>query len=175
MLGRAALSDVMPDSRTVMRYFVRRAGVALFLSFALWSCEAESMGKLYLFSEVRGVVTHNGKPVVGVVVEQNYRRDDKNISRSVQTSEDGEFHFTEVVTRSFWASILPHQPRIEQQIYIKIDGKELPAWRYVKGNYRQNGELDGKPINIYCDIAAPVRRIPIRGDWDYVSGICELR
>lgn len=69
IFGRVALTDRKLIILSQFRLAVRRVAVAVLFSIALWSCEAESMGKLYLFSEVRGVVTQNGKPVAGAAVE----------------------------------------------------------------------------------------------------------
>ena len=132
------------------------------------------MGKLYLFSEVRGVVTQNGKPVGGATVEQTYAYD-KKISRTTQSNDAGEFFFPEVVMRSFWASIMPHEPFVEQTIKINYGGHEYIAWAYDKRNYRQNGELDGKSIVMHCALESSPKRIEVRGAVNSVFGICELR
>jgi hypothetical protein len=132
------------------------------------------MGKLYLFSEVRGVVTQNGKPVSGATVEQTYAYDEK-ISRMTQTNDAGEFFFPEVVMRSFWASIMPHEKRVEQTIKIKYEGGEYMAWAYVKHNYRQNGELDGKPISMLCALEAQPKRTEVKSKVNSVFGICDLQ
>jgi len=132
------------------------------------------MGKLYLFSEVRGVVMHNGKPIAGAAVAQSYRRGDQNGRADTKTNERGEFHFPAVIRNSFWASILPHEPFIEQSILIQHDGLTYQAWTYDKRNYRQDGEL-GKPISLHCALESPPKRIEILSKVNSVFGICELR
>jgi len=147
----------------------------LLLAMLLLSSEAMSMGTMYLFSEVRGVVVHKGKPLVGTVVEQTYQRGDKTVRTEVKTNDKGEFYFPAVTKWSLLSVILPHEPQISQMIVVKHENADYKAWRYTKGNYDQNGELDGKAINLYCALEAPIKRTEVRGDWDYISGMCELR
>lgn len=132
------------------------------------------MGKLYLFSEVKGVVVHNGEPVAGAVVEQSYRRDDEQGRAETKTDAQGQFRFAAVIKQSLLASIRPHQPLIHQSLLIKHEGTTYKAWLYDKLNYAENGELDGKPISLYCSLEAPLEHTEIRSKVNAVYGICEL-
>lgn len=76
--------------------------------------------------------------------------------------------------RSFWASIMPHEPYVEQTMKIKHDGREYMAWAYAKRNYRQNGELDGKPIVMSCALELEPKRREIKSKVNFVCGICDL-
>jgi hypothetical protein len=132
---------------------------------------AFAMGKLYLFSEVKGVVVMKGKPVIGATVEQEYRWAWKDeVGRSqVKTDSEGKFNLPAVISSSFLGSLLPHEPMIRQEILIKNDGREYKAWLLDKSNYKENGELNGKQISIYCELDDPLSH---KGD---VYGICQLR
>lgn len=129
------------------------------------------MGKMYLFSDVTGVVVHKGVPVANAEVEQEFRwawKDEVGLAK-VKTDANGKFTFPAVIRSSFFGSILPHEPIVRQTILIKHDGKEYKAWMYDKRDYKENAELDGKSISLYCELEDPLSH---KGD---VYGICQLR
>lgn len=132
------------------------------------------MGKMYLFSAVHGVVVHQGKPVVGAVVEREYvwGWNDKTGVDEVKTDAKGEFDFAEITGFSFLGAILPHEPMVRQTIHIKHEGKTFMAWAYNRSDYDPLSELNGKPISLRCDLDASPSH---KGPNDRVYGICELR
>ncbi len=142
-------------------------GLMLFLSTGV----SNAMADMCLFSEVDGVVVKGGTPVASAVVEQEYRWawKDETGTKEVKTDADGKFHFPAIVKSSFFGSLLPHEPMVRQTLLIKQDGKVYKAWMFDKGNYQQNGELQGKPISLYCDLDEPLSH---KGE---VYGICQLR
>lgn len=111
--------------------------------------------KLVLFSEVNGIVVDQGKPVAGAQLQRwyNWAWFDKEGVDQAESGPDGRFHFDRVVVRSITAGWLPHQPVITQKIDIIFDNNVHEAWSLVKMDYDDNGELDGKVINVLCDIA----------------------
>jgi len=129
------------------------------------------MGKMYLFSEITGVVVKSSAPVQDATVEQEYRWawKDETGKEQVKTDSQGNFSFPAIVRNSFFGSLLPHEPMIRQTLLIKHEGQVYKAWMFDKGNYDQNGELKGKPISLYCDLDEPLSH---KGD---VYGICQLR
>lgn len=143
----------------------------ILLFFIYFIGESQAMAQMYLFSEVHGVVTHQGKPVVGAIVEQHYVWHWKNErgQTQVNTDAEGKFRFPAIVKSSLMASVLPHEKIIEQTILIKHEGNTYKAWVFDKSNYNQNGELKGKPIVIECELQNPLTH---KGD---IYGICELR
>jgi len=153
-----------------------RIRIALLWLALLFSTESLAMFNYSLFSEVRGVVVSQGKPVVGATIERTYRWTwkNKNGSESVVTNEKGEFYFSEITGFAFlgW---LPHEPMIEQTIRIKHQGKSFDAWMYDKRDYDRNGELNGRPINLFCSLEAPVSKIETGVQGNRAAGICELR
>ena len=130
-----------------------------------------AMADMYLFSEVNGVVVKGGTPVSGAIVEQEYRWAWKDEAGTKQTKTDaaGIFQFPAVVKSSFFGSLLPHEPMVRQTLLIKHDGNVYKAWMFDKGNYKNNGELGGKPISLHCDLDDPLSH---KGE---VYGICQLR
>jgi hypothetical protein len=151
--------------------------ISLFAALALFSLEACSMGKLYLFSEVEGVVVDGGAPVAGAVIEREYvwEWNDKRGSDRIETDASGRFKFPAITGSSLMASLLPHEPAINQKILIRANGQTYEGWISTKPNYTQNGELDGKPIKLHCDLKTPPKRTSTGGFNRGFFGICELR
>lgn len=128
------------------------------------------MAKMVIFSAVKGRVLDNGKPVAGAVVEREFRWawKEENGTDTTTSNAAGEFSLPAIERSSLLGSLLPHEPMVRQTILIKHAGKTHKAWMFDKGNYKDNGELGGKPISITCRLEnQPVRH----GD---VYGICEI-
>ena len=133
--------------------------------------EAKAMGKMCLFSAVRGVVLDHGKPVAGARIERSYKWRWKNQTGSdeVVTDAHGAFVLQAIWGSSLSGSLLPHEPFVEQTILIQYGGATYNAWMLDKRDYDENGELDGRPISLLCKLEAePVRH-------GVVFGICELQ
>ena len=112
--------------------------------------------RLVLFSEVHGTVLNNGKPVLGAeLVQQVVWSDNKNDVPPQQTSSDadGRFSFPMVERSAGVIRMVPHQPVILQKILIRYEGVEYTAWRHTKNTYDANSELDGKPLNLQCELS----------------------
>ncbi len=144
---------------TVLFFFVSLSGVAM-----AWSSE------MVLFSEVNGTVTSEGQPVAGAEVERISHWGWKDVERrdSTTTGADGRFHFPAVVESSFFGAFMPHEPLVSQKIMIRHQGSEYKGWKHTKHNYKHNGELKGKPINITCALETePTLKEDVK-----VYGIC---
>ena len=112
--------------------------------------------QLVLFSEVHGTVLSHGKPVQGAeLIQETVWSDNKNDVPAVTTTTDadGRFHFTEVDRKAGILRMVPHQPVILQKITIRYEGVDYPAWRHTKNTYDANSELDGKPLNLQCELS----------------------
>jgi hypothetical protein len=151
---------------------------------ALFSVEVGAMGlfdfmKVCLFSEVKGVVTLEGKPVVRAELVRTAKIGEKTHADRTTTDENGRFQFPAMYTHSVY-KIAPVEPYIDQKIKILADGKEFLAWNVDKRNYDLDGELrhydsgvqvNVKP-NIRCELSTEERgkRFGARVLW----GVCEL-
>jgi hypothetical protein len=147
--------------------------------------KGSKMLKICLFSPVKGVVVHKGKPVVGAILERSWKWHLKNSGSScvdqAATDDSGHFSFPAVYSWLGVVQLIPHQPVIEQLITIKHEGTEYKAWGHTKMDYDEFGELsiahdlgqspglNGKPIDLYCDLDAEKKN---RGGY---GGIAELR
>lgn len=133
--------------------------------------EGHAMGKMVLFSGVKGQVLLNGKPVGGAAVEREFEwawKSEKGRDTTL-TDADGRFSMAPITRSSFLGSLLPHEPVVRQVITIDHGGKRYKAWATFKRDYDENGELDGKPIVMTCRLDTEPQR---RGE---VFGICELQ
>ncbi len=154
-----------------MRLRLKRFLVApLAVAMILLGSQGVAMAKMVVFSEVQGKVLHNGKPVANAVLEREFRWTwkDEVGTDSTTSNAAGGFAFPRIERSSLFASVLPHEPNIEQTILIKVDGKTYKAWMFRKRDYKLNGELDGKPIVITCHLEAEPSH------HGKVFGICEL-
>lgn len=111
--------------------------------------------RLVLFSEVHGTVLDHGKPVQGAeLVQEVVWSDNKSDVPPVHTHTDagGRFHFAAVERSAGVTRMVPHQPVILQKIIIRHGGSEYMAWRHTRNSYAPNSELDGKPLNLECEL-----------------------
>lgn len=129
------------------------------------------MGRMCLFSAVRGVVLDHGKPVEGARIEQSWEwgwNDTKGHQEAV-TDQRGTFAFSPVWRHSLMASLLPHEPVVVQTILVHFAGETYKAWMFDKHTYKENGELGNKPVEIICRLEADVTH------HGKIYGICELQ
>jgi hypothetical protein len=70
-------------------------------------------------------------------------------------------------------TIFPHNPSVGQQINIHFEGKKYQAWGFHKGNYDVNGELDGMPLKLICDLNASEQRHKVNSFKNYFR-MCEV-
>lgn len=126
------------------------------------------MANMVIFSQVKGTVLENGKPVAGALVERQFEWNSETVSDSATTGMDGAFSLPAVLRKSsFLDRFLPSEAMVKQTILIKSDGKSYKAWFHFKRNYDDNGEI-GKPIHMTCRLEREPER---HGE---VFGICEL-
>lgn len=131
--------------------------------------EANAMGKMCLFSAVRGVVLDHGKPVVGARIERSYKWawNDQTGGDETVTDGKGAFGFPAIWGHSLLGSLLPHEPVVDETILIHHAGQAYKAWMFTRGNYTENGELNGRPIVLVCRLEAEVTH------HGQVYGMCE--
>jgi hypothetical protein len=129
--------------------------------------------KKCVFSAVEGRVVNKGVPVANALIKRTYKWNDEKITDEIKTDENGYFSLPEKYENSIW-TLFPHNPSVGQLINIHIGDEKYQAWGYRKGNYDVNGELDGKPMNLLCDLDSPKEKYKVNNLKDYV-GICQLQ
>lgn len=163
------------DSAVPMRVLWKRVlvGAAIF-GIATGPAGVSAMGffdfaKVCIFSEVNGVVVHNGEPLAGAKLTRTVRWKKKDLVDSTTSDADGRFKF-DVLKVSASNKFLPVEPVIPQRITISHNGEEHVGWKTTKRDYDENGELAGKPLNLRCDLSGEMQHqeIGIR----IIQGLC---
>jgi hypothetical protein len=146
----------------------------IFFGFSVegYSVSLFDFGKICLFSEVNGQVLLNGKPVKDAFITQIYYWDHKPISKTSKVDEQGRFHLEPVFKRSM-SKYMPVEASILQEIIIKSEGVEYQGWRSVKRNFDENGELDGKDLNLVCELTNESESEEI--GLNLIRGICRWK
>lgn len=123
-----------------------------------------------IFSQVKGTVLEQGRAVLGAVIERQVEWNDEKSTDRANTAADGSFVLPALTRKaSLLDRLLPSEPMVKQTILILHEGKTYKAWYFFKRNYKDNGELDGRPIQMVCRL----EREPAKhGE---VFGICELQ
>jgi hypothetical protein len=125
--------------------------------------------QLILFSEVHGTVVMNGKPVQGAeLIETAEWSGNKSPPQRAVTDEKGVFSFPAIQHSAGLRRLITAQPNVWQEILINYQGVQYVAWKYGKLNYDANGELDGRPIHLLCELTNP----PSKDGSRY--GICKV-
>lgn len=149
--------------------------VVLILGAFLIFNHISGMFKVCLFSPVKGKVIYKGQPVAGAVIERRYdwAWGNKQGTDQTTTDQNGEFSLPAIHGTMILGQVAPHEPSINQEIFIKADGKSYGAWFSFKRNYEDFGELrgtlNGRPIDLLCDLEKPVTN---HGEY---GGIAERR
>ncbi|GLQ97848.1 DUF6795 domain-containing protein [Dyella mobilis] len=129
----------------------------------------DAFDQLVLFSEVHGTVLINGRPVQGAeLVETAAWSGNKRALQRTVTDENGAFSLPAMKHRAGLRRLITAQPTVLQDILINYQGVQYVAWQYAKFSYDANGELDGRPINLLCELTNPPT---IAGS---LYGICKL-
>ena len=109
--------------------------------------------RIYIFSEVDGVVTLEGKPVPGARVVRTADYKDVVHTDTVMTDEQGRFHFDDLYTYSVRLS----ETAIWQKIIIHYQDKEFLAWELLKTHENHYGELNDPETP-----KAPIKKLDLR-------------
>lgn len=160
-----------------VKFFDKKQLFAYIILLLVFQTEVVAMSflgiKKCVFSAVEGRVVNDGVPVVNALIKRTYKWDDEKITDEIKTDENGYFSLPEKYESSLW-TLFPHNPSVGQMINIYIDDKEYQAWGFRKGNYDVNGELDGKPMNLICDLNNQKKPHKIN-DFKSYLGICEVK
>jgi hypothetical protein len=110
--------------------------------------------KKVLFSRVEGQVLLNGEPVAGAEILQRAQlAGNEPIRASARTDTTGHFTLDEITRSGRMIDLLPTEVVVTQSISISHGNKEHEGWLHTKRNYDRNGELDGKPLQLVCELS----------------------
>ncbi len=97
--------------------------------------------KIYVFSDVTGIVLLDGSPVEGAeIIRTADHEEDKVYSDRTKSGADGRFSFPAISTYSLRPLMLG--TIIRQEIKILHNGKAYLAWETTKHNKHLYGELN---------------------------------
>lgn len=137
----------------------RYAALFLFVTLIAITTIGFAMGffdfaKVCLYSEVSGVVTLNGKPVAGAeVIRKAWWPDEKLHTDTITTDAQGKFHFAPMYVFSLLSQYVPAEVVIEQQMLIRYQSKDYPAWSGAKRDFDVKNEFeDSKPRTLICEL-----------------------
>jgi hypothetical protein len=128
--------------------------------------------KLCVFSSVKGTVLKDGQPIKNALVKRTYKWNGESFTDQQTTNEIGQFAFPDAFQKSLM-TFFPHNPAVTQLIKIHVDNTEYQAWGFQKGNYDVNGELNGKALQLKCELNNPEQPHNINPLKSYI-GFCEL-
>ncbi len=114
--------------------------------------------KIYIFSEMQGVVLNQGKPVEGAVLNREaVFTDAKTFQDSTITDAEGRFHFKPITQWSLRPMMF--DTNVNQKVTVTYANNEYLGWETTKRNEHAKGELfynpserDKKPIECLFEI-----------------------
>ena len=124
------------------------------LILSLFACgEAMSFGgknEMYLFSAVKGQLTHNGEVINSIMVRRWLQYNGKQYEDSTETDPSGFFVFDAI--KKSERSILPREFLSHQKLFAIHQGEEILIWETIKRSQEENAELEGKALDFTCEL-----------------------
>jgi len=114
-----------------------------------------------LFSEMSGIITHNGKPAADVVLNLSVTwNENKTIKQEFRTNARGEFSIPKIEEKIETSPLV--QLAISQIIVAQYNDSSYDFWIRSKRDTEEYSETEGKPINFRCELSDPLRRIEVK-------------
>ncbi|WP_236559806.1 DUF4198 domain-containing protein [Colwellia sp. 20A7] len=108
---------------------------------------------VHLSPEVHGVITKEGKPVVGLEVFRGLTYvGDKELLDKTVTDQQGVFYFAEKNIRSRRPGSMFHEARIRQIIDVDYQGSRYLLWATVVTGITPNIAVSSKLTQLNCDL-----------------------
>jgi len=109
--------------------------------------------------------------VAGATVKRQTKYQSKTSVETTSTDSNGLFHFDAKFTNSL-AKFMPVETVITQNIIFEHDNKEYEGWKSVKRSTEENSELEGKPLDLMCELSKTESGVTENGS-QVIIGICE--
>jgi len=110
--------------------------------------------EIVLSSPLEGILTYKGKPLSNVKIERNlswYDGEGEKVD-FVVTDEKGHFNLPFVKKELEVNGLV--QLVVAQEIYATYKSESIFIWVTAKLKHSEYDELNGKPINVRCDLTA---------------------
>ena len=108
--------------------------------------------EVVLCSPMDGRLTLNGKPVANAKIERLLIwKNEKGETDVFSTDSQGYFSLPikkDTVKLSKIAQFV-----VTQEVRVFVDGQEYLIWTMGKSSKEEYGELDGKPVNLRCELS----------------------
>src|SRR5690554_2388533 len=140
----------------------------IFLIFL--SSDALSMpigDKLYLMSEISGIITLNGQLAAGAklkrIVSKAYSHSE--LTAEAVTHANGYFTMPAVTQRKFVQKIFPMEFVVPSLIFVTYQGQEYKIWSSTKREPEKNTENRGKPLVVQCELTNEQEGFMVNGSF----------
>lgn len=110
-------------------------------------------GNAYVFSPVKIRITLNKEPLKEAKVIRRWEWNGNKGEDYAFTDSDGIVEFSEVRQRAI-TQFFPAEFLAAQQIVLVVEGKEDRIWSFSKRRPDKNSELEGTPLNLYCELSS---------------------
>ena len=124
-----------------------------------------------VFSAVKARLTRQGAPLSGIAVIRRWNWHDKREDRAT-TNAQGEFAFPAVFESSV-SRLLPIEIVISQSLYAVVNGEEQLFWVNAKRNDAENGEYEGHPTHLACELTHEMKLVEGTGNLQMLT-LCTL-
>lgn len=150
---------------------------ALLVGFTLVACtimyySSVSQSPMNLASPMKGQLTSAlGFPVANLVVTRTISSswNGRTFTQTTTTDPEGYFTFPALNRVMPLAYFLPHEPSINHDVHVLLDGEEKLILGLEKRNYSLGSEVPNGPFDVVCDIDA---NADANG---FYWGTCQLR
>lgn len=107
--------------------------------------------EVVLFSEMKGHITLNAKPVKGAVIERWIKWKDEDGEKDyIETDNNGYFVFNEIKVKAKLSPL--SQLVVTQELTVLYESERFIIWSMGKLSKEQFGELGGAPVNLRCEL-----------------------
>ncbi len=138
--------------KITLKFFV----IAYIMAYSMTGASASMFQKpqqeVVLFSPMEGVITLNGLPAKGAIIERFLKwKDDIGETDRFTTDKNGHFKLPikkDIVTLNAITTFV-----VEQKISVTHEDHEYIVWVMGKDSKKEFGELGGEAINLKCDLA----------------------
>ncbi|MBU2870476.1 DUF4198 domain-containing protein [Colwellia sp. E2M01] len=144
-----------PPKRTLVIIFLAVTALIFLLSTQAMATMFGLFKKydVHLSPEVHGVITKEGKPVVGLTVFRGLTYgDDKELVDKTSTDNEGRFSFEEKNIRSRKPGSMFDESSIRQTIDVDYQGEKYILWYTEAIGIEPNKALTERLAKLYCDL-----------------------
>ncbi|SHF77342.1 hypothetical protein SAMN04487965_2667 [Microbulbifer donghaiensis] len=111
--------------------------------------------EVFLFSRVSGKLTYKNEPAVNVTLRRIVECGGDKFEETTSTDENSYFNFSALTKND--KAILPKEFVSHQKLIAEHQNHEILIWETVKRSEEKNAELEGKALNLTCEMTDKTR------------------